>query len=89
MAHIVSEFSRSAYKRAIPRRASSTSEACGDLSTLIEDTIRMIENTRSFLNRLDHSQIASREAMAHSCRRLEEALESLRRRQRAITGSDC
>ena len=89
MAHTTSDFRRSPYKRGFPRQASASTESCNDLAALIDDTIRMIENTHSFLDRLDHSQIASREAVACSCQRLEEALEALKRRQRALAGYDC
>ena len=80
---------RTTFNRQAPRSLDSMREPHGDLATLIEDTIRMIENTRSFLNRLDHTQFASREAMAHSCKRLEDALVSLKRRQRTLSGCDC
>ena len=89
MAHTLLDFRRSPDSRGFPRQVNTAASSSGDLSNLIEDTIQMIENTRSFLDRLDHSQIASREAVARSCERLEEALETLKRRQRALAGYDC
>lgn len=63
-------------------------EPQGDLAGLINDTIRMIEDTRSFLERLDRSQTASRKTMARSCQRLEEALAALKHRQQSLAGRE-
>ena len=87
MARAISVFRHTPYSSHTPRPAGVLDDAPEDLADLIEDTIRMIENTRSFLTRLDHSQSASREEMARSRRRLDQALTSLKRRQRGLT--DC
>lgn len=89
MAHTTAHLSQTSFRRESPKPLDSMGDPNEDLASLIEDTIRMIENTRSFLNRLDHSQFASREAMALSCKRLEDALASLKRRQRTLGGCDC
>lgn len=88
MARATSVFKYSPYTSQTPRTNARADETQEDLAELIEDTIRMIENTRSFLNRLDHSQSASRDTMARSCQRLEEALASLKQRQRRLTGRE-
>ena len=89
MAHTTAHLRQTSFRRESPNPMDSMGDPNEDLASLIEDTIRMIENTRSFLNRLDHSQYASREAMARSCKRLEDALAALRRRQRVLSGCDC
>jgi hypothetical protein len=88
MARATSVFRHTPYASHSPRPIDGSGDTQEDLADLIEDTIRMIENTRSFLTRLDHSQSASRETMARSCQRLEEALTSLKRRQRGLTGCE-
>ena len=84
MARITSDLRRSTYTPRTPRPSTIASDSQEDLADLIEDTINMIENTRSFLNSLDHSESNSIDAMARSCRRLEEALASLKHRQRSL-----
>ena len=84
MARITSDLRRSTYAPRTSRPSSKASDSQEDLTSLIEDTISMIENTRSFLDRLDYSESNSRNALALSCKRLEEALASLKHRQRSL-----
>ena len=89
MAHATPPVSSTEVNPGGPGREAATGGSREDLETLIHDTIVMIANTRSFLDRLDHSQVASRETVAQTCKRLDDALASLRRRQRSLTGDDC
>jgi hypothetical protein len=58
-----------------------------NLEVLITDTIRMIENTQSFLERLDRSQSNAGEHLKESAQRLERSLDSLRHRRDELNGS--
>lgn len=87
MAPATSVYGNSPFKPRAAQQTGKTQQATEDLAELIEDMIRMIENTRSFLKRLDGSRSDSQEATAISCQRLEEALASLKRRKQSLI--DC
>ena len=57
-----------------------------EVEALIDDTIRMIENTQKFLDRLDHSLSPARAYMEETSRRLEKSLRSLRERRKELAG---
>ena len=52
-----------------------------NVEALIDDTIRMIENTKKFIDRLDYSASPGRRHMRETARRLERSLDSLRKRR--------
>ena len=58
------------------------------LENLIDDTIRMIENTQEFLNRLDRSQPGARQYLEKTSLRLESSLASLRERRETLGRSE-
>ena len=57
-----------------------------NLEALIDNTIRMIENTQKFHDRLDHSLSSERKRIEETAQRLEKSLNSLRRRREQLTG---